>query len=94
MHPGTFPLTLWEKSLYKTAMDENIQRTQASTGGRGTLLRPTPNWPADTSQALIRLWNAGLSAARIAARLGATTRAVECKVRKLRLAEDPLAAYR
>ena len=58
------------------------------------MLRPTPNWPADTSRALIRLWNAGLSAARIAARLGATTRAVENKVRTLRVAGHALAPRR
>ena len=48
------------------------------------MVRPTPNWPADRSRALIRLWTAGLSTARIAARLRATTPAVVSKVRKLR----------
>ncbi len=55
------------------------------------MVQPTPNWPADRSRALIRLWNAGHSAARIAARVGATTRAVESKVRKLRVAGHALA---
>ena len=58
------------------------------------MVQPTPNWPADRSRALIRLWNAGHSAARIAARVGATTRAVESKVRKLRVAGHALAPRR
>ncbi len=78
----------------RKAMDQNIKRTYVPTGSRGTVLRPTPIWPAEASRALIRLWNAGLSAARIAANLGATTRAVESKVRKLRAAGHALAPRR
>ncbi len=75
-------------------MDRNIKRTHEAAGDRGTLVRPTPNWPADRSRALIGLWNAGHSAARIAALLRATTRAVESKVRKLRVAGHALAPRR
>ncbi len=67
-----------------------LSQVGASRGPIG----PTPSWPAATAEALIRLWNSGLSAAQVAARLGATTRAVESKVRKLRVAGYPLDARR
>ncbi len=84
-------------------MNRNIKRTKVASraasrdGAAGRPIRPirpTPSWPAATAEALIRLWNIGLSAAQVGARLGATTRAVESKVRKLRVAGYPLASRR
>ena len=81
-------------------MSENIRRTKVASrvasrdGTSRRPIRPTSSWPAATAEALIRLWNSGLSAAQVAARLGATTRAVESKVRKLRVAGYPLASRR
>ncbi len=53
---------------------------------RGPTIRPTPRWPAGTAETLVRLWRQGLSTPEIAARLGMTTRAIDSKVRKLRVA--------
>ncbi len=57
-------------------------------------IRATPGWPAGAAERLIELWNGGLSAAEAAARLGATKRAVECKVHKLRVAGFALGGRR
>lgn len=54
----------------------------------------TPGWSAAALAALVRLWDEGLTAPEVAARLGKTTRAVECKVHKLRAAGHRLAARR
>ncbi len=54
----------------------------------------TPRWPAGSAEDLIRLWNEGCSAAEAAARLGLSPRAVESKVRKLRVAGHHLATRR
>ena len=63
--------------------------------GRGRpLLSATPGWSAAAHAALVRLWDEGLTAPEVAARLGKTTRAVECKVYKLRAAGYPLAPRR
>ena len=58
------------------------------------LLSATPGWPAAALAALVRLWDEGLTATEVAARLGKTTRAVECKVHKLRAAGHRLAPRR
>ena len=60
----------------------------------GPPIGATPGWPAGAAERLIELWNGGLSAAQAAARLGTTTRAVECKVHKLRFAGFALAGRR
>ncbi len=59
-------------------MDEEHQREPR--------LRPSPVWPAPRVEALIDLWNAGLATAEVARDLGATVRAVEGKLHKLRVA--------
>ena len=87
------------------AMGENKQRTTTVDDHPGTIapiapvapvgsITPTPRWPAGRAEALIDLWNRGLATADIAARLGVTTRAVDSKVRKLRIAGHALAARR
>ena len=43
-----------------------------------------PAWPAAAVERLRGYWNDGLTTAEIAARLGKTARAVECKIYKLR----------
>ena len=95
-HQGTFPLTRWDSSLYKETVTENEKRTHntAPADVAGGAIGPTPGWPAARVRALIRLWNTGLSAARIGTRLDATTRAVESKVRNLRVAGHALATRR
>ncbi len=77
-------------------MVENKQRTSSGERNRArpAPIRATPNWPTGTAETLIRLWNAGLSAPQVAARLDTTARAVDSKVRKLRLAGYSLAARR
>ena len=55
---------------------------------------PTPRWPAETVTALVRLWDEGLTAAEVAARLGKTAGAVRAKLHKLRAASVPLAGGR
>ena len=42
-------------------------------------------WSAAETETLRGHWNAGLTTAEIASRLGKTTRAVECKIYKLRV---------
>ena len=54
----------------------------------------TPGWSTAAQAALVRLWDEGLTAPEVAARLGKTTRAVECKIHKLRAAGHRLAARR
>lgn len=78
------------------AMGKNKQRTTtvADHPDASAPIRPTPSWPAGRAEALIRLWNCGLVTAEIAARLGVTPRAVDSKVRKLRVAGYRLAARR
>ena len=56
--------------------------------------RPAPGWPADAVETLVRLWSQGRTAAEVAARLGKTARAVECKIYKLRAAGRALAERR
>ena len=55
---------------------------------------PTPRWPAETVAALVRLWDEGLTAAEVAARLGKTAGAVRAKLHKLCAASVPLAGGR
>ena len=55
---------------------------------------PTPRWPAETLAALVRLWDEGLTAAEVAARLGKTAGAVRAKLHKLCAASVPLAGGR
>jgi hypothetical protein len=50
----------------------------------------TPGWPPETVEALVQLWNQGLTAPEVGARIGKTARAVECKVHKLRAAGHAL----
>ncbi len=57
-------------------------------------VRPTPPWPAETVAVLVRLWDEGLTAAEVAARLGKTAGAVRAKLHKLRAASVPLAGGR
>lgn len=57
-------------------------------------IRPTACWPEGSAEALIRLWNGGLSASQVARRLGKTVRAVESKLRKLRTAGHRLETRR
>lgn len=45
---------------------------------------PKSGWPASAVDSLQTHWNAGLTTAEIAARLGKSVRAVECKIYKLR----------
>ncbi len=54
----------------------------------------TPGWPLETVEALVQLWNQGLTAPEVGARIGKTARAVECKVHKLRAAGHALAPRR
>ncbi len=78
------------------AMGGNKQRTYDTPSRTATPPRipPTPSWPAGAGETLIRLWNAGLSGPEIASRFGVTARAVESKVRKLRVAGHALAERR
>ena len=78
------------------AMGWNKQGTLDTPGCTATPPRipPTPSWPAGAAETLIRLWNAGLSGPEIASRLGVTARAVESKVRKLRVAGHSLVERR
>lgn len=59
---------------------------ESGANGSGPVIRPTPRWPTEAAEALVRLWRQGLSTPEIAARLGMTTRAIDSKVRKLRVA--------
>ena len=54
----------------------------------------TPGWPLETAEALVQLWNQGLTAPEVGARIGKTARAVECKVHKLRAAGHALTPRR
>jgi len=65
-----------------------------STSDATAPIRPTPCWPDGSAEALIRLWNAGLSAGQVARRLGKTARAIESKLRKLRTAGHRLETRR
>ncbi len=89
-------MTRWDSSLYKEWVVKNINGTSfaAPSAVAAGAIGPTPGWPAARVRALIRLWNAGLSAARIGDRLDTTTRAVESKVRTLRAGGHALAARR
>ncbi len=49
-------------------------------------IRPTPCWPLHAVETLVRLWRAGHSTPEIATRLGMTARAIDSKLRKLRVA--------
>ncbi len=76
-------------------MEENRRRTKyhRTVPAPGTIA-PTPSWPRGSAEALIRMWNQGLAASQVAVRLGTSVRAVESKVRKLRVAGYPLAERR
>ncbi len=78
------------------AMGWNKLRTYDTASQTATPPRipPTPSWPPGAAETLIRLWNAGLSGPEIASRLGVTARAVESKVRKLRVAGHALVERR
>ena len=78
------------------AMGWNEHGTYDAPGRAATAPRipPTPSWPAGAGETLICLWNSGLSGPEIACRLGVTARAVESKVRKLRVAGHALAERR
>lgn len=54
----------------------------------------TPAWPAETVETLTAMWERGLSAAEIAARLGKTARSVESKIHSLRATGHTLASRR
>ncbi len=60
----------------------------------GRPVGPTAAWPTASAETLIALWNAGRSAAEIAARLGVGVRAVESKLGKLRAAGHDLVRRR
>ncbi len=66
----------------------------AGEGQGRPCLSATPGWSAAALAALVRLWDEGLTAPEVAARLGKTARAVECKVHKLRAAGHRLAPRR
>ncbi len=70
---------------------ETTARPNTALGGP---IRPTANWPAGRAETLIELWNAGRSAAEIAARLGVGVGAVESKLHKLRIAGHHLVRRR
>ncbi|MGD9538536.1 MAG: hypothetical protein AB7P52_11465 [Alphaproteobacteria bacterium] len=46
--------------------------------------KPTPNWPAADTAALVEAWNAGAAPAALAARFGTTVNAIYARVRALR----------
>ena len=59
-----------------------------------TPIRPTCRWPAGTAETLLRLWKLDWSTMELACRFGVTTRAIDSKVRRLRVAGHELAARR
>ena len=59
-----------------------------------TPIRPTQRWPAGTAETLMRLWNLGLGTMELARRFAVTTRAIDSKVRRLRVEGHELAARR
>ncbi len=82
-----------------SGLDETVAGQGPSDGGQAVAdaaipIPATPRWPAGSAEDLIRLWNEGCSAAEAAARLGLSARAVESKVRKLRVAGHHLATRR
>lgn len=88
-----------ETGLDETGLDETGAGQGPRDGGQAAAdaaipIPATPRWPAGSAEDLIRLWNEGCSAAEAAARLGLSARAVESKVRKLRVAGHHLAARR
>ena len=57
-------------------------------------IRPTRRWPAGTAETLMRLWNQGWGTTELARRFAVTTRAIDSKVRRLRVVGHELAARR
>lgn len=61
---------------------------------RKSPIRPTARWPAGTAETLMRLWNQGWGTTELARRFAVTTRAIDSKVRRLRVVGHELAARR
>ena len=75
-------------------VNKNRTKTTRHDTASGRSIRPTAAWPTASTETLIESWNAGRSAADIAARLGVSTRAVESKLGKLRAAGHDLVRRR
>ena len=78
------------------AMDENKSTTFTRDCGvrAASRRRPPPVWSPRRIDTMVRLWNLGRTTAEVAAELGTTARAVECKLHKLRAAGHSIAHRR